>query len=191
MVCIVRLVGSSCLRGERGCRGAGSGRAADAGEAWVRACTRCAAASRPARWLAPRLPMPTLPLSLPPPLCRSVPLNPKEAAKRSEALRRKALQRAHSRAAMGEAHSSGLGKLLEAAKHKLHLPLGGDLERMASGDLTGRTPSAAEAAGAHMADACAAGVRGRAAAGCWCADWGRVEAVAVPAAIPGTPAPPS
>lgn len=84
------------------------------------------------------------PVCLPP--C-SVPLRPKEAAKRSEALRRKALQRAHSRTQLGEPHNSGLGRLIEAAKNKLHLPLGGDLERVGSGELAPRTASAAEQAG--------------------------------------------
>lgn len=77
----------------------------------------------------------------------SVPLRPKEAAKRREALRRKALQRAHSRVELGEPHNSGLGRLIEAAKNKLHLPLGSDLERMGSGELAPRSPSAAEQAG--------------------------------------------
>ena len=76
-----------------------------------------------------------------------MPLRPKEAAKRREALRRKALQRAHSRVELGEPHNSGLGRLIEAAKNKLHLPLGGDLERMGSGELAPRSPSAAEQAG--------------------------------------------
>lgn len=109
--------------------------------------TRCCAA-----WSQPLLALPVakafshcLP-SCPSAHC-SVPLNPKESAKRSEALRRKALQRAHSRVQLGEPHNSGLGRLIEAAKNKLHLPLGGDLERVGSGELAPRSPSAAEQAG--------------------------------------------
>lgn len=111
--------------------------------------TRCCAA-----WSQP---LPTLPRTVassrhcpcspPAPTHCSVPLNPKESAKRSEALRRKALQRAHSRVQLGEPHNSGLGRLIEAAKNKLHLPLGGDLERVGSGELAPRSPSAAEQAG--------------------------------------------
>lgn len=65
-----------------------------------------------------------------------MPLSAKEAEKKAEALRRKALQ-SDARAGadgLGEHHGSGLSKLLASAKHKLHLgPTGVDMEHAGSG----------------------------------------------------------
>ncbi len=84
-----------------------------------------------------------------------MPLSAKEATAKAAALRRKALQRSATRAlSLGEAHSSGLARLLVAAKAKTkqmlpgHLIGGRDVER-AGDEATERAQSAADAAGAQ------------------------------------------
>lgn len=67
-----------------------------------------------------------------------MPISAKEAARKSEALRRKAMLRSASEGGLGEEQGSGLLRLLANAKHKLHVPGfgagGGDVERAGSGD---------------------------------------------------------
>jgi hypothetical protein len=67
-----------------------------------------------------------------------VPISAKEAARKSEALRRKAMLRSASEGGLGEEQGSGLLRLLANAKHKLHVPGfgagGGDVERAGLGD---------------------------------------------------------
>ena len=72
--------------------------------------------------------------------CRSVPLRPREAAKKGEALRRRALRRCVSNAtaeSLADMHSNGLARLLAVAKHKLKLPGGGDVEQNEPGSPIG------------------------------------------------------
>ncbi|KAL4457602.1 hypothetical protein ABPG75_012467 [Micractinium tetrahymenae] len=87
----------------------------------------------------------------------SVPLGTKEAAAKAAALRRKALQRSATRnLSLAEAHTSGLARLLGAAKAKTKLMLPGhllggkDVER-AGDEATERAQSAADAAASAAA----------------------------------------
>lgn len=90
-----------------------------------------------------------LPPALRAPVPRSVPLKPKDAAKKAEALRHKAMQSTQPQGSGLEVHHSGLGRLLDNVKTKLRLPLvgGGDVERAGAGADMQRTASADEAAG--------------------------------------------